>query len=263
MIDPRAPAPEKYVFRILVHSLRRDADDPQEGTPVALALRPSPVAVANEPAMVYASAVEKGDVLNAILERELRDIFGITEYKIMEVQDAGAGFDSEGEATPQLAVHVHVPYFETDERQAAGLHMSWAETRPPVATEDVVRAIQEYAEAHRTSVKTSFGADLDYDEASILALDGIITRGWPLPPQPEEIESLALFFGSFLGQAMTRVFGGNWAPLDQGWVVEMKNKSGEQVVARPFNKMQKRFMGGEAEESITEYYQTVKMAVEK
>lgn len=109
---------------------------------------------------------------------------------------------------------------------------------------------QEFAQIHINTTQQIFGVALSYDEQSILQLDDIVSRGWPESP-PRQLDHVVLLFGSFLGEAIKAVLGGEWFKNEKGWGIRI-GKANIMV----FTKIQKRFLNG-IEDSITHYYQTI------
>jgi len=116
---------------------------------------------------------------------------------------------------------------------------------------------QQYADLHIDTTKKTLGVVLDYNEESILALDDIISQGWP-NPVPLVADPILVLFGSFLGEAMRRVFGGEWVETQQGWGLKINDT----VTVFPFVKIRKRLTNG-MQDSITYYYQSVKEVVKR
>jgi hypothetical protein len=112
----------------------------------------------------------------------------------------------------------------------------------------------QYAQIHINTTKKAFGVDLDFNEESILKLDEIIEQAWPDQP-PVMIDNTIALFGSFLGEAIRRVLGGEWVENDGGWGVKIGD--GTLMV---FVKVKKRLLNG-LEDSISYYYQGVKAMV--
>lgn len=95
------------------------------------------------------------------------------------------------------------------------------------------------------------GVVLDYDEDSVVWLDGYIEhnrRNWDAPMT----EKLASVLGSFLGECIRRNFGGEWKETENGLGVEVT----ENNVAFPFNKIKKQIQNG-SDDSIASFYQTI------
>lgn len=109
-----------------------------------------------------------------------------------------------------------------------------------------------YAQIHIDTAKQAFAIDLDYTEASILKLDGMIEQGWSDQP-PAALDQMVLLFGSFLGEAMCQTLGGAWVRSDDGTIGV---RVGEATIM-VFTKIKKRFLNG-PEDSISYYYQGVK-----
>lgn len=115
---------------------------------------------------------------------------------------------------------------------------------------------QQYADLHIDTTKKTLGVVLDYNEESILKIDEIISKGWP-NAQSVIADSIILLFGSFLGEAMRHVFGGEWIETEQGWGLKINDT----VTVFPFAKIKKRFVNGMGD-SITYYYQSVKAVLD-
>jgi hypothetical protein len=119
--------------------------------------------------------------------------------------------------------------------------------RPPFA---------DYAKIHMDTTERIFGIKLDFDEDSILKLDGLIQQSWPDEP-PKMIDSVIILFGSFLGEAIKNTLGGEWAELDGQWFIRLSDAQ-----INVFNKVKKRLLNGE-EDSISYFYRMLKQMKEK
>jgi hypothetical protein len=110
----------------------------------------------------------------------------------------------------------------------------------------------DYALMHIDLTKKSFNEDLSFDEESIFKLDKLIQTAWPDKP-PVEMQNVIMLFGSFLGEAMRDIYGGQWVETEQGWGMKIN----EEVTILPFTKIKKRLINGE-DDSISYFYETMK-----
>ena len=114
------------------------------------------------------------------------------------------------------------------------------------------------AEKHRELAKGVFGIELDYSADSILKLDKMIQEGWPKPPTM--LDQVVLGFGSYLGEAIRHIHGGDWGfNPEQGLYFDV---GGRDIKIFPFAKVKKRFLNGD-EDSLAYYYSFIRSKVEE
>lgn len=95
--------------------------------------------------------------------------------------------------------------------------------------------------------------EFTYNEASVEWLDGYINRKRERDDfTVESAERLADVFGSFLGQCLIEMYGGEWQQTENGWAVAYDDKNGD----LPFNKILKQFKNG-PEDSIYSFFTSV------
>lgn len=103
--------------------------------------------------------------------------------------------------------------------------------------------IKMFAESHTVV--------LDYDEKSIQFLDDFINQSGSKYNENQQSQ-LADFFGSFLGECIRKIYGGNWEFINGDPAIRFDEKN----AVFPFNKVEKQFRNG-AEDSILSFYQVV------
>ncbi|MBD2091052.1 hypothetical protein H6F67_14455 [Microcoleus sp. FACHB-1515] len=91
---------------------------------------------------------------------------------------------------------------------------------------------------------------LQYDESSLLCVDELIDRNWP-DGVTGNMDQLVLIWGSFIGECLRTILNGEWVMTDAGWGVRCND-----IVAHPFNKVEKRFRNGTGD-SISFFYQAL------
>ncbi len=108
--------------------------------------------------------------------------------------------------------------------------------------------LPEFAESHCQMARDLFGVKLDYSARSIAKLDKMIEEGWPTEP-PRMLEPVVLGFGSYLGETVRRLHGGQWGfTEEQGIHLDL----GAGTIF-PFKKVEKRFLNG-PEDSLAHFY---------
>jgi hypothetical protein len=116
-----------------------------------------------------------------------------------------------------------------------------------------VAAIPAHAEQHRKSAKEIFGLDLNYDTDSIAQLDRMIREGWPKEP-PALLEQVVTGFGSYLGETIRHLHGGDWCyKEEEGLHLDVGNRG---IRIFPFTKVERRFLNGEMD-SLEAFYSAV------
>ncbi len=121
----------------------------------------------------------------------------------------------------------------------------------PVNAENLA-AIQQTAKVVPPFFKEHDGVDLAYDAESIEWLDNRINQIHGNSP-PEVEEKLITMIGSFFGEALITLFGGEWVDTEYGPGVRFS----QGTVAFPFAKVGKQFEGGEGD-SIYGLYSSIK-----
>lgn len=122
----------------------------------------------------------------------------------------------------------------------------------------LISQISTHAEKHREVAKNVFGVDLDYSAESILKLDQMIREGWP-NQQPALLDKVILGFGSYLGETIRKVHGGEWKYTREDGLHLSVGASAMRIW--PFAKVRKRFLNGE-EDSLGVYYSVIRHQLE-
>ncbi len=124
----------------------------------------------------------------------------------------------------------------------------------------LVDSFPAYAEKHIEAIERNFEVRLSYDEASFARLDEIIEEGWGggTPALPD---TTVLSFGSFVGECIRRLLGGQWE-YDEEMGYCLAGIGGTSAKVFPFGKVRKRFANGE-EDSLAFYYAALKHIVEQ
>jgi len=98
-------------------------------------------------------------------------------------------------------------------------------------------------------IEETFGRKLNHDRASLEQLDGIVQEGWAGQP-PEKLDEVISSFGTFLGESLIKVFGGNWVQSENQAEFAVQLSNGAFVF--PYSKMDKRLRNG-MQDSISFY----------
>lgn len=114
---------------------------------------------------------------------------------------------------------------------------------------------KHYAQIHIDTTKDVFGVELDFEEKSVLELDDLIQKGWP-DGVPAMLDNVVLLIGSFLGEAIIKIIGGEWESTAEGWGIRINN-----ATLMVFSKVKKRLLNG-MEDSISFYYKSSKKMLE-
>ena len=104
------------------------------------------------------------------------------------------------------------------------------------------------------------GVRLNYDEASFAQLDEMIEEGWG-GEAPAMLDTTVLPFGSFVGESIRRLLGGEWG-YDEDKGCHLTQVGGVGMTLFPFDKVKKRFLNGD-EDSLESYYAKIKQIVEQ
>jgi hypothetical protein len=94
---------------------------------------------------------------------------------------------------------------------------------------------------------------LDLDSESIQEIDDYINRN-RMSFSEEQKERLISIFGSFLGEAIIKNFGGEWAWYEEALGIHLKDES----FVFPFSKVSKQINNG-PEDSIYSFYNVIPM----
>ncbi len=123
---------------------------------------------------------------------------------------------------------------------------------------DLLTRIPAYAAEHRLVIQHAFNYDLDFSAKSIPALDEMIKTAWPGEP-PNNLDEIILGFGSYLGESIRTIHGGEWryAPAD-GVYLDVASKG---IKIFPFMKIHERFVNGE-NDSLAYYYAVIRQRVQ-
>lgn len=98
-------------------------------------------------------------------------------------------------------------------------------------------------------IEETFGRKLGYDIESLRQLDAIIQEGWDGQP-PEKFDEVISSFGTYLGEVLTKTFGGDWVQSENH--AELAVQLSGDLLVFPFSKMEKRFRNG-MQDSISFY----------
>ncbi len=119
--------------------------------------------------------------------------------------------------------------------------------------EDEREGIRLNAELVAEQMRPLSGLAFDYDAASVEWLDGYIERQREnLAGNEATVNRLVSVLGSYLGECIRRVYGGEWRRGEQGIGVYFT----ETVAAFPFNKMQKQFANGSGD-SVYSFFRVI------
>lgn len=101
------------------------------------------------------------------------------------------------------------------------------------------------AEVHIQGVRDSWHVELHYNMDSLEQLDAIVES----IPKPKDLGRMVLVIGSFLGEALRRMYGGRWEWNQQfkSWAVVVPIRNGGETGAFPFAKVEKRFRYGKGD----------------
>jgi hypothetical protein len=114
--------------------------------------------------------------------------------------------------------------------------------------------IESLSELWRKKAKSIFGVDLDYSAGSITRLDEMITKGWPEPPNL--LDPLVGGLGSYLGETIRRLHGGEWRHTQEhGFFLD--KIGGRDLQIFPMARARKRLLKG-SDESVEFYYLVLK-----
>ena len=113
-----------------------------------------------------------------------------------------------------------------------------------------IARIPNHAESHIKMCKEHFGIDLDYSAESLKTIDEIITKNWPKPPNM--LNPVVISFGSYVGETIRRLFGGEWV-FDSKHGYALASIGGASTRIFPFAKVEKRFINGDGD-SISFYF---------
>ncbi len=119
--------------------------------------------------------------------------------------------------------------------------------------------IKEQSRNFIKGMKKTFGTKMGLDEDSLERLDDIIEDGWG-GKIPEELDLVVASFGSYMGEALKAVHGGEWKVDpefgERGVVISDK------VAVFPFSKIEKRFKNGKGD-SISMLLRIIERDLEK
>ena len=99
--------------------------------------------------------------------------------------------------------------------------------------------------------REQLGQDIGFDAEGVRWLDGFIQRrhdGGAIDDPPGLVNTL----GSFLGECIARVYGGQWQETEHGWAVIVDGD----LAVFPFNKVHKHLVDG-AEDSVLSLFNSV------
>ena len=113
--------------------------------------------------------------------------------------------------------------------------------------------IKQNAELVIRQMSQVSGFDFGYDAQSVAWLDGYIERQRARADiTPEVVNGLVNVFGSYLGECVTRCYGGYWENEDGQWRVSFDRAN----AVYPFTKVQKQFQNG-PEDSIKSFFEVI------
>jgi hypothetical protein len=137
--------------------------------------------------------------------------------------------------------------------------------------QSVDQALSEAAQSGVEYASQTFGVTLDYSEASIQQVEGILSRIYDsIPrgflakltkkaPTPKDLERIGFMFGGYIGEVIKRHFGGRWkmeSSLYQGQkVLTFELVGGGELW--PQMKVGKRLQNG-PEDNVWHYYQVLR-----
>jgi hypothetical protein len=130
---------------------------------------------------------------------------------------------------------------------------------PEDQAREFVQQIPIHAESHCKTAREVFGVELDYGADSIAKLDQIISEGWPKEP-PATLNDTVVGFGSYLGETIRRLHGGDWCFNEENGLHLDVGNLGLKIF--PFAKTEKRFLNGE-EDSLEFYYAFIRFKIEE
>jgi hypothetical protein len=113
---------------------------------------------------------------------------------------------------------------------------------------DPVKAIRANAQLVVDTMKADAGVELRFDAESVKWLDGYIERNRNQLDAATK-SKLGDVFGSYLGEALVRTYGGQWEQYQDTWCVSF----GKDNKAFPFAKVAKQFKNG-SEDSIYSFF---------
>jgi hypothetical protein len=119
-------------------------------------------------------------------------------------------------------------------------------------SDDLAR-IESLSELWRKKAKSVFGVDLDYSAESITRLEEMLTKGWPEPPVL--VEALVEGLGSYLGETIRRLHGGEWRHAQEHGLF-LDQVGGRDMQIFPMARARKRLLKG-SDESVEYYYQVL------
>lgn len=134
--------------------------------------------------------------------------------------------------------------------------MTAEEIRYPSPPPETLDAIRGNVEVVKTVLAKKLDVKLDLDAESIKWLAGYINRNRE-SFNKETKERLIDILGSFLGEAIIKNYGGQWAINEGALGVHLKGKS----FAFPFAKVSKQMYNG-PEDSIYSFYRIVPMVMD-
>ncbi len=146
--------------------------------------------------------------------------------------------------------------------QSSKVSKSSAPDEKEIEYAQLINDIPRLSEQHVKSCRDLFKIDLDYSAESITKLEDIIVLGWSESPQM--LEEVSVSFGSYLGETVRKVHGGEWGfSKEEGVYLQHIGRNGDYKGAKifPFGKTKKRFQKGR-NESLASYYKTLLYVLE-
>ncbi|MCF7954495.1 MAG: hypothetical protein K9M75_01710 [Phycisphaerae bacterium] len=128
------------------------------------------------------------------------------------------------------------------------------------SADDFIEKIPAMAEMHIKKMHELSGRLLEYNEACFEETDKMIEEGWG-GECPVMLDTVVLTFGSFVGEAIRRIHGGQWVYDEKhgGHLINVGGK-GSNIKIFPFSKIKKRFQNSD-EDSIGYYYTVIKQMI--
>src|ERR1700761_1367693 len=124
---------------------------------------------------------------------------------------------------------------------------------------DLMARIPSYADQHRELIRNAFDFELNFGADSIPTLDEIIEAAWPGGP-PALLDEVILGFGSYLGESIRKIHGGNWRfEAEHGLFLDV---GGKNLKIFPFAMIHHRLING-PDDSLANYYSMVRGQVEE
>lgn len=130
-----------------------------------------------------------------------------------------------------------------------------------VDTHDSVTAMAESYAQKAVAAARTLNAQLDFSEASLMALETILDRA-ATQPEGQDLNENCKMWGSYLGEVVRRRFGGDWSietyPGKQFATLTLSVQGSKLF---PSMKIHRRLTAGEAD-NVWSFYQMIKARLE-